>query len=76
MNSNYFAFMADEELRETMFFSGLNYIRRKETLDGKKVYCYCCDEFVLTIVGNKIKINNESYSSVRIAKKRIQDFVQ
>lgn len=75
MNRNYIAFMNKEELGETVAWTGLPFVYRQATIDGVKVYCYKTEEFLMVIQNNTIKINSESFTNTRMAKKRIQSFI-
>lgn len=76
MNVNFWARNADEELYDTVYFLGIPFTRTKGEVNGKKAYHYDTSEYQLTIVGRQIKINSEMFSSVAMAKKRLQQYAQ
>lgn len=75
INNAFFAKQASDELVETLFFGGFDYKREKIEKNGKKTYVYTTPNFVMSICGRNIQINNEKYTRVSDAKRRLQSLI-
>ena len=62
---------ASDELRDTLFFCGCEYTREKSKERGQLTYTYTTPTFKLVISGRNIRIDNEKFTRVTDAKKRI-----
>jgi hypothetical protein len=61
VNDAYIAMTNSQELRETLFFAGFDYVYEKQVIRGTKTYIYTTPKFVLTLQGRNIYINDEKY---------------
>lgn len=71
MNDAYIAMQNCDELRDTLFFAGLDNRCQREVVRGKKAYVFRNDKFCLTIAGRSITIDDTKVKSVREAKRII-----
>lgn len=71
MNDAFIAMQWRDELRDTLFFAGLNTECSKELFRGKKAYVFKTEKFNLTIQGRNITIDGEKFRSTRDAKRHI-----
>jgi len=70
-NNHFIARQFSDEIWDTLFFSGCKFNREKKFVNGNKVYEFSTPDFVVTIEGNKIKINGNKVKSLRDAKQCI-----
>jgi hypothetical protein len=74
MNNNFLGLQYRDELKDTLFFAGLDYEYTR--IDGvKKVYVFQTERFCLTIAGKAISIDGVKMKSVREAKQFIVERV-
>jgi hypothetical protein len=67
----FIAKMHSDELRDTLFFCGCEYTREKSKERGQLTYTYTTPKFTLVVSGRNIRIDNEKFTRVNDAKKRI-----
>lgn len=68
MNTAFVAKKNSDELWDTLFFSGVEFMREKTVVNGLKQYTYITPSFTLTISGTAIKINNKKFSLIEAKK--------
>jgi hypothetical protein len=69
MNDAFIAMTNSQDLRETLFFAGFDYVYEKQVIRGKKAYVYTTPDFVLKIQGKNIYLNNEKFRWVSEVRK-------
>jgi hypothetical protein len=72
MNNAYLAKLACDELQDTLYFGGFEYVREREIVNGSKVYKYKTKDFTLIIKGSIITIGKEKFKRIADAKRFIQ----
>lgn len=73
VNDAYLALLHRDELKDTLFFAGLDNQCKKEIIKGKKCYVFENHKFCLTIAGKSITIDGVKVKSVREAKRIITE---
>lgn len=68
MNTAFVAKKNSDELWDTLFFSGVEFMREKTIVNGLKQYSYITPSFTLTISGTTIKINDKKFNLVEAKK--------
>lgn len=71
----FLAKMASDELRDTLFFGGFDYVKEKSKPKGVLTYTYTAPNLELVISGRNIRINGEKMSGVSHAKRRLQSML-
>jgi hypothetical protein len=69
MNDAFIAMTNSQDLRETLFFAGFEYVYEKQIIRGKKTYVYTTPDFVLKIQGKNIYLNDVKYRWVSEVRK-------
>lgn len=71
MNDAFIAMQWRDELKDTLYFAGLDNKFSKDVVRGKKAYVNKNEKFSLTISGRNITIDGEKFRSTRDAKRHI-----
>ena len=74
MNNNWLALQHKDELKDTLYFAGLDYEYSK-TDGAKRSYIFQTRKFCLTIAGKSITIDGVKMRSLRDAKQFIVESV-